>query len=627
MPHKDLDRVKTFNRRALLLAGGKLALFGALVGRLYYLQVVEGDRYGTLADDNRVNFRLLPPPRGRILDRGGEPLATNRLNYRVVLISEQTASVEATLDALGKLILVTEREYRAVLRQSGRKRGFVPITVREDLTWAEVASVEVNAPDLPGVMIDVGQRRHYPLGETAAHVTGYVAAVSEDELTGDPLLELPDFRIGKSGIEKQYDLPLRGRAGDSRVEVNAYGRVIRELARQEGQPGDELVLTLDHVLQGYVSARLAGESAAAVVLDVVTGDVLALASTPSYDPNAFSNGLSRAAWREIVENERKPLTDKAIAGQFPPGSTFKMVVALAALEAGVLTPEHRVVCTGKIRVGDRTFHCWKRFGHGERQMVDAIEQSCDVYFYDVARRVGIDRIAKMARRFGLGEPTGIDLPGERAGLVPDRAWKLAKLGVPWQQGETLVVGIGQGYLNATPLQLAVMTARIANGGIAVKPRLVRRQRAGEDYAAAGEKAPTFAPIGVSPASLRIVTRGMERVTNSPRGTAYRARITEPDMAMAGKTGTSQVRRIDASERLAGIRKAEEKPWIERDHALFLAFAPVGAPRYSVAVVVEHGGSGARVAAPIARDILLETQRRDPARSDRLAGDDSGVGQG
>ncbi len=614
MPHTDLDRVKTFNRRTALLAGGKFVLLSALVGRLYYLQVVEADRYATLADENRINLRLLPPPRGRILDRHGELLAANRLNYRAVLIPEQTQSVEATLEALGRLIPIGEGERRKVLRESGRKRGFVPITVREDLTWAEVSRVEVNAPDLPGVTIDVGQTRHYPLAATAAHITGYVAAVSEDELTGDPLLELPDFRIGKSGVEKIYDMALRGSAGNSRVEVNAYGRVIRELARQEGQPGDDLVLTVDHGLQRFASDRLADQSAAAVVLDIHTGDVLALVSNPSYDPNAFSKGLSSEAWRELIENPRKPLADKAIAGQYPPGSTFKMIVALAALEAGVLTPEHRVVCTGKIRLGNRLFHCWKRQGHGERRMVDAIEQSCDVYFYDVARRVGIDRIAKMARRFGFGEPTGIDLPGERPGLVPDRAWKLGKIGVPWQKGETLIVGIGQGYLLATPLQLAVMAARIGNGGVAVRPRLTRRRAAASGAAAA----PEFASIGISPASLKVVTDGMRRVTNSSRGTAYRARIVEPDMAMAGKTGTSQVRRIEARERLTGVRKTEDKPWIERDHALFVAYAPVAAPRYAVAVVVEHGGSGSRIAAPIARDILIETQRRDPARTGSFA---------
>ena len=606
MPHRDLERIKTFNRRTALLAGGKLVLLSALVGRLYYLQVVQSDRYAMLADENRISIRLLPPPRGRIFDRLGELLAANRLNYRVVLIAEQTPSVEATLETLGKLIPIAERDVRRVLRDIHRRRAFVPITVRDNLSWTEVSRVEVNAPDLPGIVIDVGQRREYPLGATAAHVTGYVAAVSESELTGDPLLELPGFQIGKSGIEKAYDLALRGKAGNSQVEVNAFGRVIRELSRDGGQPGDDLVLTLDAGLQRYVAGRLAGESAAAVALDIHTGDVLALTSSPSHDPNGFTEGLSRAAWQRLVGNPRKPLLSKAIAGQYPPGSTFKMIVVLAALESGALTPQHRVTCTGEIEFGDRKFHCWKRGGHGTLAMLEAIEQSCDVYFYDISLRVGVDRIAAMARRFGLGEPTGIDLAGELAGLVPDRDWKLATYDARWQRGETLVTGIGQGYMLATPLQLAVMTARLANGGKAVTPRLVRVTE--------GSDEPEIADLGISAASLKIVTEGMRRVVNSPRGTAYKARIDDAAMAMAGKTGTSQVRRIGKSERLSGVRRNEDRPWDERDHALFVAFAPVRAPQYAVTVVVEHGGSGSRVAAPIARDILRETQRRDPARA-------------
>jgi penicillin-binding protein 2 len=608
MHQRDLDRTKIFNRRVAILAGGKAVLLSALVGRLYYLQVLQADRYATLADENRINIQLLAPPRGRILDRFGEALATNRLNYRVVLVSEQTASVEATLVALGKLIDISEHEHARVVRDSQRKRNFVPITVRENLSWSEVSRIEVNAPDLPGVTIDVGQTRYYPLGATAAHITGYVAAVSEEELTGDPLLELPDSRIGKNGIEKIYDLALRGKAGNSQVEVNAYGRVIRELERKEGQPGDDLELTLDAGLQRYVAARLADESAAAVVLGVQNGDVLALTSSPSYDPNAFNKGISLTAWNELLNNPLKPLISKAIAGQYPPGSTFKMIVALAAMESSVASSGHRVTCLGKTRLGDRVFHCWKRGGHGSMNMTEALEQSCDVYFYDIALRTGINFIAKMARRFGLGSANGIDLYGERPGLIPDRDWKVATLDVPWQKGETLVAGIGQGYVLATPLQLAVMAARLANGDHAVSPRLYRP--ATDDAAAM----PDFPPLGVSPAALAVVTDGMNRVVNGVRGTARGARIDEPGLAMAGKTGTSQVRRISTSERASGVLKNAERPWEERDHALFVAFAPVDEPRYAVAVVVEHGGSGSRAAAPVARDILRETQRRDPLRA-------------
>ncbi len=531
MPNRDRERTRIFTRRTVLLAGGQFALLSTLVGRLYYLQVVQADRYAMLADENRINLRLLPPPRGRIFDRMGEPLAVNRLNYRVVLVSEQAGDVKETLNALGRIIPVSERDRARVLREIHRKRGFVPITVRENLDWSEVSRVEVNAPDLPGVMIDVGQTRDYPLGAVLGHVVGYVAPVSEKDLNGDPLLELSDFRIGKSGIEKVYDMALRGTAGNSQVEVNAYGRVIRELAREEGRPGDDLTLTIDAGLQRFVVDRLGKESASVVVLDVHTGEVMAMASNPAYDPNAFNRGLSSAEWKALVSNPRKPLTNKAVSGQYPPGSTFKMVVALAALESGVVTSDHRVFCTGSIKLGDRVFHGWKRGGHGDVDMLAAIQQSCDIYFYDIAKRVGIDRIAAMARRFGLGAPTGIDLTGERGGLVPDQNWKLGRFGVPWQQGETLVVGIGQSYLLATPLQLAVMTARIANGGKAIVPHLLR-----------GRNTPPPKPMGLSRDSLAVVIEGMNLVTNSRRGTAYRARIAEPELAMAGKTGTAQVRR-------------------------------------------------------------------------------------
>ena len=618
MAHHDLDRIKTFNRRTAMLAGGQFLLLSTLVGRLYYLQVLQSDRYLMLADENRINIKLLPPPRGRILDRKGEILATNRLNYRVALVSEQAKDVAGTLDAIGSLIPLSEREYQRVLREVHRRRDFVPITVRENLTWAEVSRIEVNAPDLAGVVIEVGQTRYYPLGATAAHITGYVAAVSEDELTGDPLLELPDSRIGKNGVEKIYDLSLRGKAGNSQVEVNAFGRVIRELERNEGQPGDDLVLTLDAGLQRYVSARIANQSASAVVMDIHTGDILALTSAPSYDPNLFTKGISLEDWNALLQNERKPLISKAIAGQYPPGSTFKMMVALAALEGGIVGRSHEVFCRGKTTLGNRTFHCWKRGGHGTMDMVMALEQSCDVYYYDVSLRVGINRIAKMARRFGLGAPSEIDLHGERPGLVPDRDWKLANYETAWQKGETLVAGIGQGYMLATPLQLAVMAARIASGGVAVTPHLSRRSLATRPEEASG---PVFASMGLSAASLAVVREGMRRVVNGTRGTARRARIVEPEMAMAGKTGTSQVRNISKSERLSGVIKNAQRPWEERDHALFVAYAPVDEPRYSIAVVVEHGGSGSSVAAPIARDILRETQRRDPARDgtlDRLA---------
>jgi len=601
---RDLSRAKQFTRRALVLGGVQVAALAGLAGRLYDLQVRQAERYALLAEENRVNLRLLVPPRGRILDRFGEGLAVNRLDYRLVVTPEQTDDMEALLARLGNLVAIDENDRRRVLRDAKRSQGSVPVLVRENLSWEDVARVEVNGPDLPGVMVEAGQSRAYPYGDKVAHVTGYVASVAESELTDDPLTRHPDFRIGKNGIEKQYDAILRGAAGSSQVEVNAFGRVIRELDREEGRPGDDVRLSLDMGLQAFAAERFGAEVGSAAVLDVRTGEVLALVTVPSYDPSQFTRGLTTTEWRTLVEDPRGPLSNKAVAGQYSPGSTFKMLVAMAAMENGVADQNHAVYCPGHMQLGNVRFHCWKKGGHGTLRMIEAIQQSCDVYFYDVARRLGIDRIAEMCHRFDLGVATGIDLPGEKPGLVPTRDWKQATVGESWQQGDTVVVGIGQGYLLVTPLQLAVYAARLASNGRAVVPRLTRVD---------GPVAP-FRDLGLNPAHMAVVREGMNRVTNSERGTAYRARITEAGFEMAGKTGSVQVRRITKAEREAG-RKQEDLPWEHRDHGLFVAYAPVSNPRYACAVVVEHGGSGSKAAAPVARDILYEAQRRHSARDD------------
>ncbi|MEM7120908.1 MAG: penicillin-binding protein 2 [Pseudomonadota bacterium] len=603
--NRDLDRRKQFTRRAVILAGGQALLLSGLVARLYQLQVIDAEAYEVLAEENRINMRLLPPPRGLILDRFGNGVAVNRQNYRLVLVSEQTESVADTLDRLSAIVELTDRDISRVNRETSRKRDFVPVTVREDLTWSEVARVEVNAPELPGVMIEVGESRLYPYGDLAAHVTGYVGAVSEAELTGDPLLELPGFRTGKNGAERIFEPVLRGSAGTQHVEVNAYGRIIREIARQEGLPGNDLTLTIDIGLQAFAARRLQDEAGAVIVMDVTNGDVLALVSSPSFDPNVFTYGLSGDLWQTLLNDPKTPLINKAVAGQYPPGSTYKMMVALAGLQEGLIDPNQTVWCPGHYTLGNHRFHCWKRGGHGHMNMVDAIKRSCDVYFYETARKLGAERMAEMSNRFGLGEVSGIELPGEREGLIPTPAWKLAVMGESWQGGETLIAGIGQGYVLTTPLQLAVMAARLGNGQHKVVPRLARP--------AGGPSIPEFEPLGVDPFAMDLVREGMNRVVNDPQGgTAYRARIEDEGMTMAGKTGTAQVRRITAADRAANL-SIEEIPWIERDHALFVAYAPVENPRYAIAVVVEHGGGGSRAAAPVARDILREAQRRQSAR--------------
>ncbi|HLN24182.1 MAG TPA: penicillin-binding protein 2 [Patescibacteria group bacterium] len=615
--NSDTDRAKVIGRRAILLGGGKLALLSTLIGRMYFLQVVESDKYAVLADENRINLRLLPPPRGRILDRNGVPMAVNQQNYRVLLVSEQTDDLDDTLDALSDIIPINDHDRARITREANRHRSFVPVTVRENLSWEDVSRIEINTPDLPGVMIDVGQSRNYPLEGLGAHLLGYVSAVSEPDLQAstDPLLELPGFRIGKAGIERVYDLALRGKGGTSQVEVNAVGRTIRELKRDEGEPGVDLNLTIDLELQQFAAQRMGEESGAVVVIDIHTGEILVMASTPSFDPNAFNRGLTPEEWRDLISNPRAPLTNKAIAGQYPPGSTFKLMTALAALETGTITADQRVFCPGQMSLGNISFHCWKKGGHGSLDLIGGIKNSCDVYFYEIARRTGFERIAEMAKRFGLGLPMGLDLPGERGGTIPNRDWKRATLGQPWHPGETLINSIGQGYVLATPLQLAVMTARVANGGFAVQPHLARDIIDGVH--ATPRQVPAWNDLGISRQSLALVRKGMFAVTNEPGGTAYGARIKDESMAMSGKSGSAQVRRITMREREGGVKKNEDLPWKERDHALFVAYAPESAPRYACCVTVEHGGGGSGVAAPIARDILIEVQKRDPLRSASL----------
>ena len=616
---RESNRSKLLSRRAMLLAGGKVGLLAALAGRLYYLQVVRGGRFAMLADENRINIRLLAPPRGHIVDRFGVPLAVNRPTYRAVLVAEQAGDIPSTLDAVATLVPLTEADRRRVARDLRNKHSFVPIAIREDMTWDEMTRVEVNTLDLPGVSIEQGLIRHYPFGEETSHIVGYVASVSEKELdSDDPLVELPDFRIGKSGVEKQYDLELRGTGGTSEVEVNAFGRIVRELAHEDGLAGQEIVLTIDMALQDFATRRCAAEgSSSAVVLDSWTGEVLALASSPGYDPDAFASGLTPAHWKDLIENPYNPLTNKAIAGTYAPGSTFKPMMAMAGLEAGVLTPETEFFCPGYFQLGNSIFHCWKKEGHGTLAVRRAIKESCDVFFYHTADLLGIDRMAQMANRFGLGVKLGIDMPGEKTGLIPTRAWKLATTGVSWQRGETISCGIGQSFVSVTPLQLATYAARLATAR-AVLPQIARSQGVMMPASTVATAVKSeFEVLGVQQKHLDLVRDGMYGVVNEPHGTAYGARITDAAMTMGGKTGTAQVHHISEAEREHGHLTGIRVPWQQRDHALFIAFAPVSAPRYVCAVVVEHGGTiggeGGAVAAPIARDLLLEAQKRDPAR--------------
>ena len=600
---KEAQRAETrpLTRRAFFLLGGQLVIGAVLAYRMRQLQVIETEKYRLLAEENRINIHLIPPVRAEIFDRSGVPLALNRQNYRVVMIREQAGDVEAMLDRLGLIIDIPEHRRRKMLKEMQQKSAFVPVAVAEFLDWRDFAAINVNLPSLPGVQPEVGLSRNYPNGPLTAHVVGYVGRVTEEDLAAqeipDPVLQIPDFQIGKSGIEREIERELRGKAGTRRIEVNAVGRVIREIDRIEGVPGTDLHLTLDLQLQAYTHERLGEESAAVAVMDVTNGDLLALASNPAYDPNLFVRGISSSDWNTLLNNDHRPLANKWASGMYPPGSTFKMMVALAALEAGIVGPDDRMFCNGSIQLGKRRFHCWRKGGHGHVNMRQGLEQSCDVYFYEMAKRLGIDRIARMARRFGLGAAPDLPFPTIKEGLIPDRAWKQQARGESWQQGDSLNAAIGQGFVLATPLQLALMTARIASG-TGIHPRLIR--------ARGGVPVPVTPPddLDVRPEHLALVRKGMFDVVNGRRGTARQSRIADETKLMAGKTGTSQVRNITAAERAAGVTDNADLPWIRRDHALFVCYAPFEQPQFAVSVIVEHGGGGSRVAAPIARDVMM-----------------------
>jgi len=611
---KESDRADRFSRRAFFIGACQGAFLVLLGSRLAWLQVVEGNRYKTLAENNRINLKMMAPQRGQIVDRFGVPLAINNQNFRVLVVPEQTDDLEQSLRKLQTLMKIDEETIQKVLKLAQKSPSYTPLEVANDLSWQQVATVEVNITDLPGMSIDAGEIRHYPFADATAHIIGYVGAVSEQDQQNekDPLLKLPGLEVGKSGLEKTLDPYLRGKPGSSEMEVNVVGREVRELHNTKPTAGDRVVLSIDAELQRFAQQRLSEEkSASAAIIDVHTGALYALASYPAFDPNYFTGGISHERWEELRSDMTLPLTNKAVSGQYPPGSTFKMVTALAALEAGIISENTTQFCPGHYEFGNATFHCWKPSGHGTVNVVGALMQSCDVFFYKIATDVGIDRIAKMAHRLGLGEIFNMELKEERAGLIPDEDWKRKKMDDVWHPGETVISSIGQGYMLATPMQLAVMTARIANGGKAVKPWLT-------GYI--GERQVPHGPwdeIGLNPRNVEIVLRGMANVVNNQHGTGYGARITEPGMEMGGKSGTAQVKRITKLERSTGV-KNEELPWQFRHHALFVAFAPLTNPRYACSVVVEHGVGGSKAAAPIAHDLLLLAQQRDPASKPMVA---------
>ena len=588
-------------RRGLLIGGLQLGFCGLLAWRMHHLQIENAESFRLVADENRINLRLVPNQRGEIYDRNGVKLAGNEASYSVTMVAEDAGDIDVIFERLSKLINLSPEDVERSKAELERSAKFLPVTITDRLEREDIEKIHSNAPMLPGINPEIAFSRTYPLGEIFAHVVGYVGPVSSRDLEiredPDPLLKIPRFQIGKVGVERELEATLRGKAGTKKVEVNALGRVMRELERKEGSKGANLKLTLDTNLQAYVRARLGTESASAVVLDCKTGEILAICSSPTYDPNKFVRGISFDDYGALRDDNHRPLASKTVQDAYPPGSTFKMVTILAALEAGIINHREKIRCNGHIEVSNRKFHCWKRDGHGNVDLVKSLRESCDVYYYELAQKVGIEKIAEVARILGLGQAFDIEMSAVTSGIVPDKIWKQKARSREWVVGDTVNSSIGQGYVLSSPLQLAVMIARIATGN-EILPKLIKSVNGVEK-----EKIPD--QINLNENNLNLIRKALFEVTNHKRGTAYHSRVLDKKSQIIGKSGTSQVRNISAVERTQGVLDNKDLPWEQRDHALFVNYAPYDDPKIAVSIVVEHGGSGSTVAAPIARDITLQ----------------------
>ena len=595
------NKLRLLLKRSLFIYSLNIFLFFVLIGRLYYLQIFSEEKYSLLADNNRISERLLVPPRGSIYDRNGVELAQNNQNFEAMITAEQVQNLDELLNKITPILNLSTNDIARIKKDITRHKRFVPIKIKDNLNWEEVSTLMLNSPSLPGLFINEGLTRYYPYSKYTAHPLGYVGSVSQQDLEKSPapLLEVPGFKIGKSGFEKTYDLSLRGQEGTLKYEVNAYGRIMQELEKKEGLKGKDLDLTIDIRLQKIALDAFKNESGAAIVMNVHTGEILAFVSAPSFDPNLFVNGISHKDWNSLLYDEKTPLTNKTISGLYSPGSTFKIAVALAALEEGIITPSTTSYCSGKMKLGNHLFHCWRHSGHGKQNVIDAIKNSCDIFFYETALKLGIDKISAMAHKLGLGELYDLGLENQKQGTIPNKRWKKEALKSAWQHGETVIAGIGQGYVLVNPLQLAVMLSRTVNGGFEVYPTFIKENITTKPKS-----------LNISQSSLEIVKKGMYEVVNGIGGTAVKAKPKSKQFKIGGKTGTTQVRRISLKERQRGILKDEDLPWKYRNHAWFMAYGPHDNPKYAVSVIVEHGRSGSGVAAPIASKILEEAIKLD-----------------
>jgi len=608
------NKSQLISRRMFILSSLKIAVFIGIVCRLFYLQISENIKWRSLSDKNRLREWKIAPPRGIIEDYFGEKIAINTQVFQLHMIPENVPNLEELFFKLTRIIDFNERKQNNLLKKLKKRKPWETVIISDNLTWPEFSRLNLFLHETQGIKPVVAVARKYLEDGYSSHVIGYVGEMSVKDLKSSKLLRkinIPGLKTGKNGLEKSLNEEIIGKPGLQRFEVNAYGKRIKELKFVQGTPGKNYRTTLDLEVQKFASELLKGKSGSICIMDIYTGDIIAMVSSPTFDANKFVHGITSEDWQDLINNDKKPLINKSTTGLYPPGSTIKPLVALSALENDVISPNTTRECRGSIELYGHKYHCWKEKGHGFLRLREAIKQSCDIYFYEVARRLGVDRLAETANKFGLGNKVLGTLNEERTGLVPTTQWKLKNIGRGWVLGETLLAGIGQGYYQATPIQLCLMTAQLANGGYKIKPKIIYKEK--DLQLTTIDEEEKFKKLYRNQENIKFVLDAQFGATNEPMGTSYRSRHVKPEYIFAGKTGTSQTRSITKEERELKI-KQKDLPYTRRDHALFTAFAPYKNPRYAFSIVVEHGGTGSSIAAPIGKKLVKKVLDRQQLRT-------------
>ena len=597
---ENATKLNSINRRMFVIGAAKIIILGGIVSRLFFLQVKENKKYLTLSDKNRIREWKLPPVRGDFLDYYGNIIAGNFEAYQLHIVPEEVEDFRYTINRVKDILQLSEKQFQKIIKKQKENKPWETLIVADNLSWKNFSKINNHLYDLNGVKPIVSISRNYPFKENYTHILGYVSQANENDILKNEIIKdkfVQGLKVGKIGLEKSFEDHLIGDNSIERYEVNAYGRRINQLAFKTGSKGKTIKLTIDTEVQKLSNKLLSDKAGSICVMDIFTGEIIAMHSSPSFDPNAFVFGISQDDWQLIRNNPMKPLVNKSLSGNYSPGSTIKPIVALSALENGIINTNFTVECTGKKEMYGQTYHCWKKKGHGFVNLRNAMKQSCDTYFYEIARRLGVDKLSETAKKFGLGKEVFGNLFNiEKKGLVPSTQWKKNALGSGWLLGETIITGIGQGYIQTTPIQLCLMTAQIANGGYKIYPQIIVNDKKKD------QPEDKYFPLYKNSKNIKIIQDAMFGSTNEVMGTSYRSRIKDPKYQFAGKTGTSQVKKITERDRELDL-KTFEIPYEERDHALYIAFGPYKNPRYALSILIEHGGNGSTTAAPMAKELF------------------------